>query len=511
MHSYGLRQRAATGAAALIILLAAALPASAQSYITVTVDGDVVNFAPPPLEQAGRIFVPLRGVFERLGASVVYDRGEINATGNGREISLQIGSTQATVDNEPETIDVAPFIVGASTYVPLRFVSEALGASVNWENSDQTVSITTVGVAPYEGPQDESYNYQPNYATYAPPPIPDYEQPYVPAPGDIWQPGYWAWGPYGYYWVPGTWVAPPQPGYLWTPGYWGYNNGGFRFNAGFWAIAVGFYGGINYGGGYGGRGYDGGRWDGNQFRYNTYVTRVNTTIIHNTYVNKTVYVNQTRTSYNGGPHGVAAAPTQSERSVSHQQHVGATPVQRQHVAIAAQDRTLLAGVNHGKPPVVAVAQPLAPARKPTGFVAVKPTDRVLLEKPVTRAAVAPARVAPVGEAHVAAPAHAAPVPAAARPAAAYHAPAPVRAAAPADRAPAPAYRAPAPAYKAPAYHAPAPVYHAPAAVARPAYHAPVAAPAAVHRAPAPQAQPARQPHPAPANRPAPQRPEDDHH
>ncbi len=67
--------------------------------------------------------------------------GQINATGRGRTISLTIGSTQATVDGQPQTMDVAPFIVIATTFVPLRFISQALGASVNWNDSTSTVTI----------------------------------------------------------------------------------------------------------------------------------------------------------------------------------------------------------------------------------------------------------------------------------------------------------------------------------------------------------------------------------
>jgi hypothetical protein len=119
-----------------------ALPvlAAAQS-VTVIVNGQRMNFTQPPIERSGRVFVPLRGVFEQLGASVVYSNGQINATGNGRTISLTIGSTQATVAGQPTLMDVAPFIVGATTYVPLRFISQALGASVNWDNSTSTVTI----------------------------------------------------------------------------------------------------------------------------------------------------------------------------------------------------------------------------------------------------------------------------------------------------------------------------------------------------------------------------------
>ena len=121
------------------------LAAPAQSAVTVIVNGQTMNFAQAPIVRAGRVFVPLRGVFEQLGASVVYSNGRINATGRGRTISLTIGSTQATVDGQPQTIDVAPFIVVATTFVPLRFISQALGASVNWNESTSTVTIAGGG------------------------------------------------------------------------------------------------------------------------------------------------------------------------------------------------------------------------------------------------------------------------------------------------------------------------------------------------------------------------------
>lgn len=114
--------------------------ASAQ-VPTLIVNGQAVTFEQPPVEQAGRVLVPLRGVFERLGASVVYQNGLINATGNGRNVSLHIGSTQAMVDGRSQTIDVPPYVIAGRTLVPLRFVAQALGASVNWNPSNNTVRI----------------------------------------------------------------------------------------------------------------------------------------------------------------------------------------------------------------------------------------------------------------------------------------------------------------------------------------------------------------------------------
>lgn len=136
----------ALGTFAAAMALAGAVPATAQPQtITVVVNGEQVGFDQPPLERSGRVFVPLRGVFERLGASVVYDNGVINATGRGHTVSLHIGSTNAIVDGSQQFLDVAPFLVGSRTLIPLRFVSQALGASVDWAANTNTVTISLAG------------------------------------------------------------------------------------------------------------------------------------------------------------------------------------------------------------------------------------------------------------------------------------------------------------------------------------------------------------------------------
>lgn len=153
--------------------LAAPSMAGAQQSVNVIVNGQTMNFTEPPIVRAGRVFVPLRGVFEQLGASVVYANGQINATGRGQTVSLNIGSTQATVNGQPQTMDVAPFIVNATTFVPLRFVSQALGASVNWNDSTSTVTISGGGpqpVAPPPGNVIRFVNVSPTGTTFNPSP-----------------------------------------------------------------------------------------------------------------------------------------------------------------------------------------------------------------------------------------------------------------------------------------------------------------------------------------------------
>ena len=196
----------------------------------------------------------------------------------------------------------------------------------------------------------------------APPPLPVYEQPVIPADGYLWTPGYWSWNPSDndYYWVPGTWVLAPAPGLLWTPGYWGYAGGAYRWNAGYWGDHVGFYGGVDYGFGYTGHGYAGGRWQGRVFEYNRSVNNINTTVVHNVY-NTTVVNNYkvTRVSFNGGPGGVNARPSATELQADKERHVAPTTNQVQHEHTALAMPAQRASVNHGAPQVAATPKPSA--------------------------------------------------------------------------------------------------------------------------------------------------------
>lgn len=243
-----------------------------------------------------------------------------------------------------------------------------------------------------------------------PPPLPVYTQPPPPAPNYMWTPGYWGWGPIGYYWVPGTWVPAPTIDLYWTPGYWAFAGAGFVWNPGFWGPSVGFYGGINYGFGFFGVGFVGGVWSGNTFNYNTAVTDVNTSIIRNVHFNKTVVnrgtiisrgtvvgggtrvrggtivgrgtldgrgrIRGSRVSFNGGHGGISARPTAVQRAVASTRRIGATSVQTNHARAASQNRNNLLAFNHGKPPVTSTRKPIASANRQPDFKALSTHDRV---------------------------------------------------------------------------------------------------------------------------------------
>lgn len=188
-----------------------------------------------------------------------------------------------------------------------------------------------------------------------PPALPIYAQPLCPGPGYMWTPGYWGWNDDGgYYWVPGTWVVAPV-GMLWTPGYWGWGGGFYAWHPGYWGPHIGFYGGINYGFGYGGVGFVGGEWRGGAFYYNRSVTNVSVTSVTHVY-NRTVVVNNTTTSYNGGTGGVEARPTAQEQAAEHEHHTPALAEQTQHEHQASQNHENFASENHGRPAVAATAK-----------------------------------------------------------------------------------------------------------------------------------------------------------
>jgi hypothetical protein len=107
----------------------------------------VVNDRPlqvAPVEEKGRVLVPMRAIFEALGANVSYDSETqtIDAAAQHRRMRLTIGSQRATVDGRFVSLDVPARIIADRTYVPLRFVGTALGANVGYDAQAQLVSVT---------------------------------------------------------------------------------------------------------------------------------------------------------------------------------------------------------------------------------------------------------------------------------------------------------------------------------------------------------------------------------
>jgi hypothetical protein len=113
----------------------------------VEINGRALNTSVPPMQVNGRTLVPMRDIFEALGATVQWNpvtRGII-ATRGGTNVGLQIGSSAASINNQRLTLDQSPIVMRGSTLVPLRFVSEALGAQVGWNSAQRLVSVYESG------------------------------------------------------------------------------------------------------------------------------------------------------------------------------------------------------------------------------------------------------------------------------------------------------------------------------------------------------------------------------
>lgn len=129
----------------MALLAAAFLPgnALAAQAISVTLNGKRLNFDIQPVLERGRVLVTLRAIFEALGATVDWDSatGTVTATKGSNTVKLTIGKSTAHKDGSTVTLDVPAKVVRGRAMVPVRFISEALGAQVDWEAKNQRVRI----------------------------------------------------------------------------------------------------------------------------------------------------------------------------------------------------------------------------------------------------------------------------------------------------------------------------------------------------------------------------------
>jgi hypothetical protein len=108
------------------------------------IDGQAVELEAVPLIKDGRTMVPVRFIGEAFGANFLWEEETRKVTYIYKDtlIEIFIEQQRAFVNREAITLDTAPFIVAGRTLVPLRFVSEHMGAFVDWEEQTRTVTIT---------------------------------------------------------------------------------------------------------------------------------------------------------------------------------------------------------------------------------------------------------------------------------------------------------------------------------------------------------------------------------
>lgn len=118
---------------------------AASSEISVSIDSRPIYFDVAPQKINGRIMVPLRAIFESLGAEVGWDNETqtIIGTKEGRNITLRVTAATATVGGKTVQLDVPATKISGRVFVPTRFVAESFGADVKWNDSSKQVTIST--------------------------------------------------------------------------------------------------------------------------------------------------------------------------------------------------------------------------------------------------------------------------------------------------------------------------------------------------------------------------------
>lgn len=116
-----------------------------NSGVSVEIDKDELAFDVLPIIQNGRTLVPMRAIFEALGADVEWngDTQTITAKNNDITIQMQIGNNTLTKNGQSTQMDVSPQIIDGRTMVPVRAISDSFNVTVDWDGYTQTVSLFT--------------------------------------------------------------------------------------------------------------------------------------------------------------------------------------------------------------------------------------------------------------------------------------------------------------------------------------------------------------------------------
>lgn len=145
---------------AVMLLSIFSVPLSAAARnITLKLNGKAIQSDVSPVIMNDRTLIPVRALFEELGASVSWDSANRKATVsyNGTKVELTINSKTAYVNGEAKQLDTAAMILQSRTMIPVRFVAENLGFAVGWDAASYTVSVNTKSGG--SGTTTPSYSY----------------------------------------------------------------------------------------------------------------------------------------------------------------------------------------------------------------------------------------------------------------------------------------------------------------------------------------------------------------
>lgn len=138
-------KRATCFSLAVVVAITMAMPVFANESLKIVINDKEAQFEQAPVMVENRVFVPMRAIFENLGAAIYWEASTqtVFAVKSGTSINLKVGASNASINDQTVEMEQSARLIDGHTYVPLRFVSEALAAKVTWDGQTQTVLIET--------------------------------------------------------------------------------------------------------------------------------------------------------------------------------------------------------------------------------------------------------------------------------------------------------------------------------------------------------------------------------
>ena len=121
-------------------------PVSADNgEISVYLDTAEIEFDVKPQIINGRTMVPIRAIFEKMGAVVEWDGNTSSAicTKGNTVVKMTVNSMDMYINNQLTKMDISPVVINGRTLAPARYVAEAFGADVKWDQNNNAVVITS--------------------------------------------------------------------------------------------------------------------------------------------------------------------------------------------------------------------------------------------------------------------------------------------------------------------------------------------------------------------------------
>ena len=139
-------------------IISMSVSAMAADDIKVYVNGEQVEFDVKPVIENERTLVPMRAIFEALGAEVDWNQETetVSATRGSDTVRITINSNQLFKNNKAVELDVPAKIIDERTLVPVRAISESFDADVQWDGATQTVNITMDKADPTKEPDNNT-------------------------------------------------------------------------------------------------------------------------------------------------------------------------------------------------------------------------------------------------------------------------------------------------------------------------------------------------------------------